>query len=237
MRRYTQDLLDPTRTQAILVSGGPAPSPSLLAALRAQLPEAPCLCADAGADLCRAAGVVPDGIIGDMDSLAPATRAWLEAVGVPEVIYPSEKDDSDQSLATEKLFADGAEEIVVIGGLGGRMDHELANMMELVRTGREGRSLVYWDDINRLRYIGPGTHALAPTADYISLVPFSDEGMVLSNSGLYYPLDHFTVPFGITRLISNIFAEGAEEATLDIHSGDGVLIVCRDRAEKGAGSC
>lgn len=106
---------------------------------------------------------MPDGLIGDMDSLSAATRDWLEETGVPEVVYPSEKDDSDQALATEKLFADGAEEIVVIGGLGGRMDHELANMMELVRRRREGRSIVYWDDINRLRYIGPGsTRSRAP---------------------------------------------------------------------------
>ncbi len=229
MKRYTEDLLDPSCRTSILVSGGPAPAPALLRSLREKLPEAPCLCADAGADLCYAAGVVPDGLIGDLDSLSAETRAWLEASDVPEVIYPSEKNDSDQALATEKLFADGAEEIVIIGGLGGRMDHELANMMELVRMGREGKSLVYWDDINRLRYIGEGRHAIPPTTEYISLVPFSDDGMVLSNGGLYYPLDHFTVPFGITRLISNVFVQGAEEATLDIHHGDGVLILCHDR--------
>ena len=178
MKRYDNDLLDPSLRPAILVSGGPQPEPALLVRLREKLPQAPLLCADRGADLCRAAGVVPDGLIGDMDSLSAATRDWLEETGVPEVVYPSEKDDSDQALATEKLFADGAEEIVVIGGLGGRMDHELANMMELVRAGREGRSIVYWDDINRLRYIGPGKHEIARTDDYIGIVPFSDDGMV-----------------------------------------------------------
>lgn len=234
MKRYDNDLLDPSLRPAILVSGGPQPEPALLVCLREKLPQAPLLCADRGADLCRAAGVVPDGLIGDMDSLSAATRNWLEETGVPEVVYPSEKDDSDQALATEKLFADGAEEIVVIGGLGGRMDHELANMMELVRAGREGRSIVYWDDINRLRYIGLGKHEIARTDDYIGIVPFSDDGMVLSNGGLYYPLDHFSVPFGITRLISNIMADGADKATLDIHQGDGVLIFCHDRARQEA---
>lgn len=230
MKRYDNDLLDPSLRPAILVSGGPQPSAALLVQLRAKLPQAPLLCADRGAELCRIAGVVPDGLLGDMDSLSAATRSWLDGQGVPEIVYPSEKNDSDQALATAQLFADGAEEIIVLGGLGGRMDHELANMMELVGAGRAGRSIVYWDDTNRLRYIGPGRHQLARTDAYISLVPFSDDGMVLSNDGLYYPLDHFSVPFGITRLISNEMAPGAETALLDIHSGDGVLILARDRA-------
>lgn len=228
MTRYTTDLLDPLRKPAILVSGGPAPAPTLLQALRAQLPQAQMLCADRGADLCRRADLVPDGLIGDMDSLSEETHAWLTAAGVSEVVFPAEKDDSDQALATQVLFQNGAEEIVVIGGLGGRMDHELANMMELVRAGREGRSIVYWDDVNRLRYIGPGEHRIARCSGYIGIVPFSDTGMELSLEGLYYPLDHFSVPFGETRLISNVCTD-APEAVITIHRGDGVLVHSRDR--------
>lgn len=231
MTRYTKDLLDSSRKQAILVSGGPSPQPSLLADLRVQMPDVPCLCADAGAELCRAAGVRPDGLIGDMDSLSEQARVWLKTMNVPEVVYPAEKDDSDQALATAKLFADGAEEIIVLGGLGGRMDHELSNMMELVRVGRSGKSLVYWDDINRLRYVGPGEHRLSHCSDYIGIVPFSDDGMQLSIKGLYYPLDHFSVAFGETRLVSNVFTD-AEEAVITIERGDGVLVLCHDRAAK-----
>lgn len=234
MKRYDNDLLDPSLRPAILVSGGPQPEPALLVRLREKLPQAPLLCADRGADLCRAAGVVPDGLIGDMDSLSAATRDWLEETGVPEVVYPSEKDDSDQALATEKLFADGAEEIVVIGGLGGRMDHELANMMELVRAGREGRSIVYWDDTNRLRYIGPGRHEIARTDDYIGIVPFSDDGMVLSNGGLYY---RRTFQRALWHHQAHQQHHGRRRRQGDArpsHQGDGVLIFCHDRARQEA---
>lgn len=227
MTRYSRDLLDPLRQAAILVSGGPSPQPSLLCGLRAQLPHARFLCADVGADLCRAAGVVPDGIVGDMDSLTAKTRNWLEDMKVPEVVYPAEKDDSDQALAVMTLFEGGAEEIVVVGGLGGRMDHALANMMQLVAFGRAGKSLVYWDDSNRVRYVGVGAHTLENCDGYIGIVPFSDAGMTLSIKGLHYTLDHFTVPFGETRLVSNVFDEAAE-ATITIHQGDGVLVRCHD---------
>lgn len=231
MKHYAPGLLDKHARHAILITGGTAPDPALLKDLRAQFPTVPCLCADAGADLCRAAGVLPDALIGDMDSLSPETRAWLDEAGVPEVVYPAEKDDSDTALAVQQLFADGAEELIVIGALGGRMDHELANMMLMVGAGRQGKSIVYWDDINRMRYVGPGEHQLDHTSGYIGIVPFSDDGMCLSIDGLYYPLDNFSVPFGETRLISNVFTD-APMATIRIARGDGVLVLCHDRVEK-----
>lgn len=231
MKHYAPGLLDKHARHAILVTGGTAPEPTLLSALRAQFPKVPCFCADAGADLCRAAGVLPDALIGDMDSLSPQTRVWLDAADVPEVVYPAEKDDSDTALAVQQLFDDGAEEIIVIGALGGRMDHELANMMLLVGAGRQGRSIVYWDDINCMRYVGPGEHLLDHTPGYIGIVPFSDNGMCLSIDGLYYPLKDFSVPFGITRLISNVFTD-AEVATINIARGDGVLVLCHDRSKE-----
>lgn len=231
MKHYAPGLLDKHARHAILITGGTAPDPALLKDLRVQFPTVPCLCADAGADLCRAAGVLPDALIGDMDSLSPETRAWLDEAGVPEVVYPAEKDDSDTALAVQQLFADGAEELIVIGALGGRMDHELANMMLMVGAGRQGKSIVYWDDINRMRYVGPGEHQLDNTPGYIGIVPFSDDGMCLSIDGLYYPLDNFSVPFGETRLISNVFTD-APMATIRIARGDGVLVLCHDRAEK-----
>ena len=126
------------------------------------------------------------------------------------------------------MFEQGIGEIIVIGALGGRMDHELANMMLLVTYGRQGKSLVFWDDINRMRYIGPGSHRLDRVTGYVGIVPFSDEGMQLSIEGMYYPLKDTAVPFGESRLISNVF-DKEDMAHIDIEYGDGVLVLCRDR--------
>ena len=173
-------------------------------------PDAPCYCADAGADLCYAAEVVPDALIGDMDSLSKETREWLQEAEVPEMVYPSEKDYSDTQLAAEALYEQGVDEIIVVGALGGRMDHELANVMLLMTYGRKGKSLVFWDDINRMRYVGAGVHQL----DRVD--------------GLHYPLKDAKVPFGESRLISNVFDQ-EEVARIDIQYGDGILVLCKDR--------
>lgn len=228
MKHYASGLLLKQAKHGILVTGGIAPRPSLLRSLCETYPDALCYCADAGADLCCAAEVVPDALIGDMDSLSKDTRLWLQDAGVPEMVYPSEKDFSDTQLAVEALFAQGVDEIIVIGALGGRMDHELANMMLLVTYGRQGKSLVFWDDINRMRYIGSGAHQLDRVNGYVGIVPFSDDGMKLSIEGLYYPLKDTAVPFGESRLISNVFAQ-EDTAHIDIQYGDGVLVLCKDR--------
>lgn len=229
MKHYEEGLLLKQAKHGILVTGGIAPKPSLLRSLRETFPEAPCYCADAGADLCYLAEVLPDALIGDMDSLAEQTREWLRDAKVPEMVYPSEKDYSDTQLAVEALYDKGVDEIIVIGALGGRMDHELANMMLLVTYGRQGKSLVYWDDINRMRYIGVGEHRLDRVNGYVGIVPFTDDGMRLSIEGMYYPLKDTAVPFGESRLISNVFTDEAEEAAIDITCGDGVLVLCKDR--------
>lgn len=228
MKHYANGLLLKQAKHGILVTGGIAPSPRLLRILRDAYPTVPCYCADAGAELCRLAKVVPDVLIGDMDSLKPETRQWLRDANVQEYVYPTEKDYSDTQLAVEALFEKGVDEIIVIGALGGRMDHELANIMLLMTYGRQGKSLVFWDEINRMRYIGADTHQLDRVAGYVGIVPFSDEGMRLSIDGMHYPLKDVSVPFGESRLISNVFDE-EDLATIDIVYGDGVLVVCKDR--------
>ena len=132
MSTYKSDLLQQGVRLAVLVTGGIAPSTALLSQFKANHPEVPIYCADAGADYCHAVGVVPENIIGDMDSIGDSTRQWLEEQRVEEFVYPVEKDYSDTALAIEALFHAGFEEILILGALGGLMDHELSNMMELV---------------------------------------------------------------------------------------------------------
>ena len=50
----------------------------------------------------------------------------------------------------------------------------------------------------------------------------------LSIEGMYYPLKDTAVPFGESRLISNVF-DKEDMAHIDIEYGDGVLVLCRDR--------
>lgn len=83
---------------------------------------------DGGASHCLAAGVRPDLVVGDLDSLDAATRLALEHAGVPIERHPSEKDQTDLELALDTARRAGADRLDVTLVTGGRLDHELASL-------------------------------------------------------------------------------------------------------------
>lgn len=223
-------LLAPGAGRALLVTGGAAPSKAVVDELRGLVPAASVYSADAGADVCRRMNLLPHFIVGDMDSLSQETYNWAQANGVELLRFPPEKDDTDTQLAVNTIIEmrPDIEEIVVLGALGGRMDHELANIALLVGTGRcKGPALIYIDEQNAMRYLGPGELDVSPSAGYFGIAPMSENGMCLAIQHAKYPLPMQTVPFGVSRLVSNEF-DGERHALIRVETGDGVLIVSRD---------
>jgi len=80
---------------------------------------------DGGLATCRAAGKRPDRFVGDLDSTIAAPR------GVPSTIYPAAKSFSDFAGALVLARRLGVDVVVIAGLLGGRLDHEWANLFEL----------------------------------------------------------------------------------------------------------
>ena len=100
------------------------------------------IAADAGYRICRQAGIVPDLLLGDFDSMeVPADFANIRRV-------PVEKDDTDTMLAIKTGLAEGCGEFYLYGGTGGkRLDHTLANLQSLLYLRRRGaRGWLYDDD-------------------------------------------------------------------------------------------
>lgn len=100
------------------------------------------LAADAGYLACRKAGVVPDLLLGDFDSMdQPADFDRIQRV-------PVEKDDTDTMLAVKTGLEQGCGEFYLYGGTGGkRLDHTLANLQTLLYLRRHGaRGYLYDND-------------------------------------------------------------------------------------------
>jgi thiamine pyrophosphokinase len=191
--------------KAVIVAGGEP-----LPADKAQLSGADLVvAADAGASWLVDAGATPDLLVGDLDSIPPGLLAELEAAGVPIERHASDKDASDAELALEHAVARGADQVVVIGALGGeRLDHELANVLlladrtwpatlvdlSIVRGGTQLRSLS-----------GPGRLELrGAVGDLVSLLPLAGDADGVRTGGLRYPLDGEPLRFGRSRGLSNV---------------------------------
>ena len=90
------------------------------------------IAADGGLKYLERAGITPDIALGDFDSLGYRPD-------LPEVIYhPPEKDDTDTMLAVREGFARGFDTFVIYAGLGGRLDHTVANLQTLAFIAENG---------------------------------------------------------------------------------------------------
>ena len=110
-------------SRAVLFIGGSGPKPDVLNKL---LKKDDLVCAaDSGLDMALAAGIRPDGIVGDMDSLSDTSLLDSFSADIVE-IHPVDKDETDTELGIAWLRARGGSPLIIIGGGEGRLDHTLA---------------------------------------------------------------------------------------------------------------
>ena len=92
------------------------------------------IAADSGWHNAALLGVTPAVLLGDFDSIG--TEDLPEAAEILQL--PPEKDRTDTQLAVSLALSRGAAEIVIIGGLSGRLDHTLSNVSLLEALAARG---------------------------------------------------------------------------------------------------
>lgn len=141
--------------------------------------------ADCGYKNAKKLGIVPDFAVGDFDSgnMAELPRE-TETIEVP-----AEKDFTDTQLAIDVALEHGADCMVIIGGLSGRLDHTMSNISLLERLWRLGVRAVITDGKNRVRYI-ERTSELIGRSDfkYLSLITADRVAKGVGIEGCKYPL-------------------------------------------------
>lgn len=203
---------------ALIVLGGDAPGPALLESCARQSDLT--IAADKGLEAFAAAGLAPDLLLGDMDSVSEDTLAQGWDSTQTERL-PCEKDDTDGGHALDAALARGASRITILGALGGRMDHALANLMLLMRAHEGGAFAEILDEHVRVARIEGEAVLHGAKGDTISLIPIGEaRGVTLQ--GLYYHSDEelffdFVHPLGISNVVT------ADEARITVKEGDLLL--------------
>lgn len=179
------------------------------------------IAADSGATTALVFGVVPEIVLGDMDSIEEKTKKALAKKKIPCISSPAEKDETDTELAIDYAIKNGATEIVLLGGISGdRTDHILANILYA------GISSVPITFINGMQKSfvakGPTTISLTgQTNDLLSLVPLSSDAGGISTTGLKWELKNGTLIFGKPRGVSNVFLQN----TVHLQLSKGILFI------------
>ena len=147
------------------------------------------IAADAGLLTAGAFGVAPKILVGDFDSLGDPSRFDLPS-SVEILKVPAEKDETDTELAVMTALSRGAGEILIVGGVGGRLDHSLANLSLLEDLDRRGIPAVMTNGKTRARFFGGGTATIPkdPNFRYLSLIPADEEVAGVTLTGCKYPL-------------------------------------------------
>lgn len=205
----------------VIVATGAAP---LASEAVAALPgDAFVVAADGGLDHARAAGLRPDVLIGDLDSVSAEGLAWAEEHAAV-VRHPADKADTDTELALDYAAALGAEQLILVAGAGDRFDHAIAALGALGAETVEQIPVVqaWWgaDQVHIVRPRRPVSLALAPGTTF-SVLATRGRCRGVTITGARWPLHDAD----LAPLAGSGVSNEATGASVDIHVHDGTLTV------------
>ena len=204
--------------RCVILGGGPLQ----LQELRCLRPDDTIIAADAGRLAAEKAGITPDILLGDWDSCAPPKT------GKEIITLPAEKDDTDTHHAARVAVQRGFAEVLLLGCLGGRMDHTQANLATLLYLTQQGVQGWITDPVTQITALQNGSMVLPRQQGYYFSV-FAADGTArgVTLQGMKYPLQDATVsayfPIGVSNEILK------PQATVTVTQGTLLLMYSKMR--------
>ena len=147
------------------------------------------VCCDGAAAKLLRAGLEPDLVVGDLDSLDPALRKRFKK----RLVHESEQETNDLSKAFRACMARGWRNIVILGAGGRREDHLLGNI-SLLPLFAAGADVRMETDYGTFLPVLKSASFRRPAGTKVSIFSFHPE-MPVTATGLKYPLDMLRLPF------------------------------------------
>ena len=184
---------------------------------------------DGGLGALRGAGIEPDFLLGDFDSVKPADMEAVErfrAMGPDHFLQlPVVKDDTDTVVAARLAIERGFKEILIYGGLGGRLDHTMANIQTLVWIVRHGGQGWMLDRETSVTVIGPGDFRLPDSfVGTVSLLALDRELRGVTIRGMKYETEDAVITNDYPLGCSNETLPG-RDASITVGAGTALLIL------------
>jgi len=205
--------------RALLICNGEQPSRPLARRLARQ--SHIIVAADGGANGARQLGITPDLIIGDLDSITAATLKFFSSTSVIRV---AGQDNTDMEKALDYILSESpAQEVLIIGATGRRLDHTVGNMVVLCHYLRRLRIVACGDGWHAFP-VASGERIQASIGTTVSLIPLSDcRGVTLK--GLKYPLRNAPLRAGQIA-VSNVVERSP--FTVSLRRGKMLAVVLED---------
>ena len=165
-------------------------------------------------------GLKPSLIVGDFDS---HDNPHMD---VETIVLPVVKDDTDTVYAAKEGVKRGFEDFVLIGVIGGRLDHSLANVSILLYLRANGRRAQIIDDYSVMKIVGSETEYIPDKYSYFSLVNITGkaEGITIKNAK--YEIQNAVITTDYQYGVSNEITPG-KVAEVSVSDGELLLIMVR----------
>lgn len=202
----------------VIFAGGDPVRPETID--RSIIEKAYVICADKGFALAESLGLKADIVLGDFDSLN------YTPTGDKVMCFPPEKDDTDLMLAVNKALEMGAENIVIYGACGGRIDHMIGNIACLALIAEKGANGTIIGDNDIISLYMPCEFSVAYKEGFsLSLFAYSREVKGLAISGAKYCVQDCTLTDSVTLGVSNEIT--SREAKISFTEGRLLVIQSR----------
>lgn len=187
------------------------------------------IAADGGSHHCKSLGIIPDVIIGDLDSLDNDAVYSYRQTSVEIIEHPTHKDQTDLELALLLAITRGITQVFILGALGNRWDMTISNVLLAAKSDFTHLSIRFLDGSQEL-FILRGESQIdidGRLESIISLIPIEGDSHGITTHGLEYPLDNETLYFGTSRGVSNVISKNQAQ----IYIKEGMLLICLSRPE------
>lgn len=170
------------------------------------------IAADGGYANLQKIGVKPDLLVGDFDSLGNIPE------GVRIIRLPKEKNDTDTLYAVRLGLEKGYQQFQIFGGVGGRLDHTIANLQTLAFIAEQGGRGYLTGGGMTITVLKNGQIKFdARQKGIISVFCFGEKAEGVFLTGLKYPLENYTMTKSNPIGVSNEFL--GKESAVEVRNG------------------
>ena len=232
-----KDSKQPSRRKVIfIVAGGSLPEPRFLRERILGVQPEEVICADGGARHILDLGMMPQTVIGDLDSLPKERLDELTAGGCRILRHPCRKDETDTELALRYALGREPDRIEIYAALGGRVDHALANIALLVAAAKSRIETRIVDGGTELFVVSEKAEICGTCGEIVSFFPVTTEVTGINLVGFEYPLRNATMEIGKPYGVSNRLL--GEKGMVSVATGYLLVVktgekdVCREGGNK-----
>lgn len=178
------------------------------------------ICADGGANSARKIGIIPDFIIGDLDSVTLSTLKYFDKKST--IMQFKRQNDTDVEKCLKFAIKKKFDEVVLLGVTGNRLDHTICNLGIVIKFFDKIIVHISAED-SFLSAYNKSVVIKSKINETISLYAF-DEHTFITSKGLKYPLKNSNLAFGEKESTSNV----ATLERIELIISGGIVFIIRD---------